>query len=314
MKVIFLSPLDKKTENLSKEDIKGTPALYTYYLRTEFQKLGVESQYCTPGFVKGLDVNLESIVIPPGDHIISVYQRLFTRWCKNNKEPIKHIKKSIRGKITSICDHETQNPIEDILFYSLPTKHELNKNKYIGCSIDPLLLYPQKDPLKIRILVDHPYYGTDNRDQTYNLSKECLKFQNNNKDKKIEIRRFGGPDGVEDVNINNVKPSEYVRMSMATYPKACEEYRKADIYLVTHPESLGLSVIESAACGSLILAPEGFIRPVMLQQSHFITFPKTQIPWDLVMNDLNKRPYKTTKQKTWTETAIKILNDLERKI
>ena len=47
MKIVFFGGIRKtNTKDLSLNDITGTPALYSYFLRKEFDKLGIESTYC----------------------------------------------------------------------------------------------------------------------------------------------------------------------------------------------------------------------------------------------------------------------------
>ncbi len=70
------------------------------------------------------------------------------------------------------------------------------------------------------------------------------------------------------------------------YPKACEEYRKADIFIVTHPESMGLSVLESGAAGALVVAPLNYIKCSLLKPIYHISF-ENYIPWDIIVKMIN---------------------------
>jgi len=312
MKVVFFGGIPKKSvKDLSLSDITGTAALYTYFLRNEFDKRGIETDYCEARPGSSSDEILSKIQIPPGDHILSVAQRGFTVRCKTSKILYENARKAIKGKITSICDHATANPVEDIIFYAVPNK-PLAKNVHIQWACDHSLLTPEQDPTKIRILIDHAYYGNNNpKDITSKLSEECVKFQYYHSEKKVIIRRFSGPTGVEDVNNRNALTGQYDRSTSMPYPKACEEYRKADIFIVTHPESLGLSVLESAAGGAFVVLPHGYIRSGMLSQIRHLDIPGNNISWDIVLNQLNiKRSVSTTKNFNWSNMTDKILKSL----
>ena len=59
-------------------------------------------------------------------------------------------------------------------------------------------------------------------------------------------------------------------------------------FIVTHQESLGLSVLEAAMAGALILAPVGCIKPFLIEPLHHLIFdPSKRIPWSKVLNMLN---------------------------
>ena len=57
------------------------------------------------------------------------------------------------------------------------------------------------------------------------------------------------------------------------------------IFIVTHNESVGLSVLEAAHCGAFILAPENTINPDRLDSVKNMTFHGS-INWDKVIHKL----------------------------
>ena len=313
MKIVFFGGIRKtNTKDLSLNDITGTPALYSYFLRKEFDKLGIESTYCEAKAREATDEDLNIIKIPKADHILSVFQRAFTIRCRKSNNLEKNIRKNISGKMTAICDHILKNPIEDIIFYSVPIKDVPKKNIYLGWACEHSLLTPEKDPNSLRILIDHAYYGGNQPlDLTVSISKQCLDFQKNYRDKKVIIRRFSGSEGCETINNKNWNDGTYDRSTSMPYPKACEEYKKADIFIVTHPESLGLSVLESAASGSHILCPQDYIKTSILKQVRHETFNKiVPLQNSIQKLDINKS-IEQTKNFTWKNIADKILQYLQ---
>jgi len=313
MKIVFFGGIPKRDVNdLLITDINGTAALYSYFLRKEYDKMGIETDYCVARPGAASDEELSKIDVPKGDHIISMAQRGFNVRCKTSKTLYNNVRKNISGKITSICDHATQNPIEDIIFYGVPQPKALPKNVYVGCAIDHNILTPQHDPSSIRILVDHSYYGVNPKDISAKISMECLKFQRSNKVKPVIIRRFSGPTGVETVTPDKFNPGQYDRSTSMPYPNACDEYKKCDIFFVTHPESLGLSVLESAACGAYVVCPSGYIKDTILNQVRHIGFDGLDIPWNNIISELDiQKSRSATLKYTWTALAKKILKNLE---
>ena len=313
MKIIFFGGIRKTdTKDLNLNDITGTPALYSYFLRKEFNKLGIETTYCEAKARNATDDEVNSIHIPKGDHILAVFQRAFSIRCRKTNKLEKNIRRSISGKMTAICDHSLKNPTEDIIFYAVPTKKPPEKNIYLGWACDHSLLTPEKDSTRIRILIDHAYYGKNQPlDLTVSISKQCLDFQKNYKEKQIIIRRFSGPSGCETINDNNWNNEVYDRSTSMPYPKACEEYKKADIFIVTHPESLGLSVLESAAAGAYILCPKDYIKSNILKQIRHDQFNKTISLFDTISKiDINQS-IERTKNFTWQIISEKIIKELK---
>src|ERR1035437_4290959 len=313
MKIIFFGGIRKlNTNELSIEDITGSPALYSYFLRKEFDKLGIETSYCPATSREATDEELNNIQIPKGNHILSVFQRAFSIRCRPTNNLLNNIRSSISGKMTAICDHHVNHPVEDIIFYSIPINKIPDKNIYLGWACDHSLLTPQKEIDTIRILIDHAYYGKSQPlDMTVSISKQCLDFQKEYKDKKVIIRRFSGLNGCETIDENNWNDGNYNRGTSMPYPKACEEYKRADIFIVTHPESMGLSVLESAAAGAYILAPDNYIKPAILKNIRHDTFSNKLVPFNEAIQKLNiNESIKQTKDFTWNNITNKILETL----
>lgn len=314
MKIIFFAGTPKhNVDDLSMNDITGTGALYNYFLRKEFQKMGIETDFCDAGPGASPDARFNSIVVPRGDHILSVAQRGFNVRCRPTNSLLSNVRKAIKGKITSICDHATVNPIEDIIFHALPYPEKLTKNIFVSVPISHEMLLPEKDPSMLRILIDHGYYGKvmASTDFSEKISRECLDFQKNYTKKPVLIRRFSGPTGCETVTEENCNCGPYVRNTSMPYPKACEEYRKCDIFIVTHPESLGLSVFESAASGAYIICPSGHIKSNVLNQVRCTTYKDT-VPFEDAIRHIDiQKSMDRLKNYTWKNLANKIVKGLE---
>jgi len=308
MKIIIFSGIQKPTAQLSLNDIVGTPSLYSYYLRKEFEKLGIETEPCRCQTIFETDLSYQGTYsIPRGDHILSVEQRgWFLR--KNCPTLFAKVKKSISGKVTTICDNNDVIGEEDFLFYAVPALQK-KKSIYVGWAADPVLCYPDKDKNVLRILIDHSYYGHSDRDLSVKIIKDVLQFVKFC-GKEVVIRRFIS-GGVETVTLGAEPKIDIYSRAGLLYVDACEEYRKADIFIVTHAESLGLSVIESAKAGALIVTPKGYIKNSLLETLNTYEFVG-EISWGSVLEQLNPElSMQAAARFSWDKIALKIAETLE---
>jgi hypothetical protein len=308
-KIVIFSGIQKPTDKLLKDDIKGTGQLYSYYLRKEFEKMGIETVPC-PGPSAGYSPeHYKKLIprIPSGDHIISVEQRGFYNR-RHVKFLIPEMRKKISGKITTICDNNTVIGPEDMLYYAVPAKSK-PKSKYVGWAADPSVCRPNKRNDTLRILIDHSYYkDVKYRDRSKELILDTIQFAKKYTDRKIIVRRFVS-GGVENLNLNKPRFEVYDRNGLP-YPKACDEYSRADVFIVTHAESMGLSVLESALAGALVVSPNGYIRKSLISPLHHIEIDN-KIPWNKVLNSLDiKRSVRLANRYTWKNVAKTIAEDL----
>lgn len=308
MKIVIFSGIQKPTSDLPLNYIVGTPALYSYYLRKEFDKLGIETVPCRCPSIVELDKSYrDGYSVPQGDHILSVEQR---GWFLREHCPSlwRKAKESISDKITTICDNNCIIGKEDYLFYAIPAPQK-EKSVYVGWAADHDLLHPEKEKDILRILIDHSYYGFCQRDKSVEIVDDVIQFAKSYKD-KVVIRRFVS-EGIETVSLDKEPKKDVYSRSGLSYLEACEEYRKADIFIVTHPESLGLSVIESAMAGAYVVSPYGHIKKPLLDPLHSYEFTK-KISWDFVLQQLNPE---LSEHKaswfTWDKIAKKIAETLE---
>lgn len=175
----------------------------------------------------------------------------------------------------------------------------LKKVHSLGFAANHEKLFPNKDPTKLHILVDHPAYELfhfNNYDKSKDILKQIFNYKNFNKE--LVVRRFVIGD-IETVDKKNYQVELYNRQGVNIL-KAYDEYNKCDIFIVTHPESMGMSVIECAMSGALILTPKDYINKEFLQDINYIEF-ENKIDWELVKSKLNPELSRTNALKhTWT--------------
>lgn len=318
MNICIYSGIQKDTKDLSLYDIDSTATLYSYFLRKEFDKLGVETVPCHDG---GFNVEkYKKLKIPDCDHILSVEQRGWYNRQKYVDFPLEAlVRKHIKGKICTICDHNILVGYEDLLFYAAPMKLSQKpkpRTVCVGWAADPELCSPEKDPDTLRILIDHSYYGNPDKPDkpTGDISdlviNSCLEFSKRS-GRRVVLRRFIS-NGVETIK-GFYKKDLYNRIGMP-YPEACDEYRKADIFIVTHPESLGISVIESAMSGALIIVPLRYIKFSLTKDLLVYNFdPEQGIDWKTVLSMLNVEEARNKASKyTWSNVVSTMLEHIEK--
>ena len=181
---------------------------------------------------------------------------------------------------------------EDVLFYMVPAgKRNKRHCKYLGWTCDSRLCKPLHLKNKFRVLIDHNYYGRHKNmiasDLTDNVTKQVCQFAKKYKEKRVIIKRFAD-GGIETIEKNNPVPlQKYNQGNGLSYVEACVEYSRTDVFIVTHKECMGLSVLETAMAGALILVPKGYIKEELLQNVHHMVFEDT-INWDEVLEKVDK--------------------------
>ena len=280
-----------QTNNLEKKDINSYSSVYAFYVINYLKKIKhIKLFYSsiTGPSNKEFEWNNENLGkhISCVDHCISFEQRTFFN---RNISYYNIIRSKVKGKITTICDNNYNIGPEDCTFFSVGyiDNRIIHKSLYVGRAAEPSECYIDKEKNKIRILIDHSYYGINKYvpDYSKEIINDVCKYVKKNTE-KFHVRRFIS-GGVETLNINNPKFEIYNRNGLS-FEDASKEYNKAHIFIVTHLESLGLSVIEASMSGALILIPNESIKPWLVEPLNYINFdPNKGIPWDLVIKNIN---------------------------
>lgn len=171
---------------------------------------------------------------------------------------IPTLRPMVRRHIIDMSDSPRYPLKTDRFFSMIPSKTHTSCD-YIGWAADQYILNPKKTN-KIRILVDHSLY-VDGFDASETVMQGLKAFAD---DSNVEIYQIRN-NGFCKIDLKVPYTKEiYDRKMQIPYPDICEEYNKADIFIVTHAESLGLSVIESAMAGAHIVAYKGAIKPPLI--------------------------------------------------
>ena len=242
----------------------------------------------------------------------------------------KHLPEN--GLICSICDDDANILYEDFRFFSTrknPGSNE-GRKKQIFWGSDPELYYPDKDQNKVRILLDVWYYLEREWDITKEIFDSCKEYVLSGEFQKthgkdIELVAWG-EFGAFTVSKENPDGRLVNRPPRIPTEDFVSEFKKADIFVVTHSESLGLSVLDAGMAGCKIIVPVAdrgygrrFIQPDLLSTVPHVKFDfgdgPLEIPWgDFVEIENVNEIRKECLGLTWESVSRTIAATIGKKI
>jgi hypothetical protein len=297
MKILFLAggnDLNVPTERLSPLGITSTATVYNYFLRRELARIpGIETASYRFAKVREparAESFLRNYAPPLADHVICLEQRGFQ---VAHPTIYEFFRARTPGAICAICDHDQLIGPEDYLFHAQPTRHCPPSPKSVQATwaASPEYCYPEKEQGILNILIDHNNYSGDDRaddvvDQVsafatgrFRALKRRYGFE------QIVIRQFKS-GGIEQIDPTSPQYFGSYNRRGLPFPEACREYRRADIFFVTKRESMGLSMIECAMAGALVVLPAGYANRALLDPLNHVTWNEV-IDFDDVMAALD---------------------------
>ena len=185
-------------------------------------------------------------------------------------------------------------------------------NEYIGWAADPKINSPQQSQDDLRILVDHTNYGDNPTDNTEKILEDIKRFVDSgiwrDRWKSVSVRRFDS-GGAVDVDLDNIGPIERYDRRAIPFTEICREHGAAHLFCVTHPESVGLVVLETAMAGALSVVPRGFVPRDRLDTVRSIEYNE-QIPWDQVLKEIDPEASRNMAIKNSWEVVCKHIRDI----
>lgn len=247
----------------------------------------------------------------PPEHIIGM-SRHFSRI---PAECARMLRDVVSGSVTQIHDGPlADQPVDTTFSIRNDPNKFMRQCTYVGWAADPVVLFPMQDPKTLRVLIDHRLYRAG-EDATDHVTQQAIDFKRSGKwrDHGYEdmiIRRFedGGVVTIE----NDVASKPFTREHVP-FIEIVDEYRKAHIFIVTHHESLGLSVLESAMCGALVLSPQSFITADRLATVRAIEISRAgDIWWGDVLDAIDVKASRLQAQENnWAAVVGRIVRYLE---
>lgn len=303
--------------HFSIDEIKNFSGLWQHYLIREFQKAGHEV-ICEQGadvrwpkqdIVAHFEKVARRIRGAGIDHALGL-SRHFTRI---PEVCASIIRREISGCVSQVHDCPVANPSTDVTFSIAAVGRFAEGHHHIGWAADDELLTPKQADKELRILIDHPLYHAG-MDTTDAISRQALSYAASRAWRgfgfeSIKIRRLcdGGV-----MTVAKDSPAPKFSREHIPFKKLLEEYNKAHLFLPTHRESLGLTVLETAMAGALPVCAAGYIRPDLLDTIRAFTYEGVTVPWDDAIRAIDIKASRAAAIKNnWTAVAGRILKYFE---
>jgi len=162
-------------------------------------------------------------------------------------------------------------------------------NEYVGWAADSTLNTPAQQDGILRLLVDHTNYGENPVDRTAEILEQIREFYHSgvwrSQWQSVIVRRF---DSGKIVSVDLTRPSTIDRYDRTGVPyrSVCKEHSQSHVFFVTHPESVGLVVLETAMAGALTVTPDGYIPKDRLATVRHVTY-HDRIDWSAVLTNID---------------------------
>lgn len=320
MKILIIHP---GRPPVSKEEIKCFTDLWSYYLpRALAQYMQVtETVPDSQMSLDGLRSWFDQLPVHQYDAVLAMGLRYFSKLPRDIPDSIR--KRLFPGFLCQLYDgSRLDNDGVDITFTikNDDLKHDIDSganryvrhhayNQYIGWAADSELNSPAQDSAELRILIDHTNYGPNTIDHTARVLHEIKHFIStdlwHDRFSSVRVRRFDSGQ-VIDVDWSNLDVNKYDKSKSMPYPDICREHSSAHVFCVTHPESVGQVVLETAMAGALILSPKGCISADRLACVRAIEWDNN-IDWYNVVHSISPQQSRAMAlTHSWSQVARQI--------
>lgn len=182
-------------------------------------------------------------------------------------------------------------------------------NEYVGWAADSELNMPAQDKTTLCLLIDHTNYGNNPVDHSDNVIAQIRHFYNSGvwKDRwnNVLVRRFDSGQVVT-VDLDDQTPVSRYNRDAIPYREICKEHGQAHVFFVTHPESVGLVVLETAIAGALTVTPVNFIPYDRLCTVRHVEY-QDQIEWNSVLNMIDPEKSRNTAiDNSWKQVSTRM--------
>mgnify|MGYP001061801150 CR=1 FL=1 len=252
---------------------------------------------------------MEEGELPMADHSI-VISGIGMKLVRNNELCRGRLRAATRGKTTLYLDSDFGGwwKFFDCIFTVVKPLRKEPQYAYAGWGSNPKFFYPEQEEkaLFIDSLMYNKYEGRFN--EIYDTYKKTLKIP--------ERTLASGDPLVQIVSNPNIKvymptPTYDKRHHLIFWPQMQEILRKCHFYCCTQLGESGLTRIEAATCGTLLVVPEELYRPrTMGSLEHKIWSTKEELVNILSADTDIKAIRKRALEHSWSKTAGRILDAL----
>lgn len=317
MNFLIITEQADMVSNYQLDKINKLSAIYACFIKKYIERNNIK--------VLCLDFNkIKNLIIPEANNCFITINRGVMSL---NPSIYENLRRKIKNKIITISETSKFVGQEDILFFI----NGKSKSKCVKTTLlaDPEVFFPTKNNNILTIIVEHKYNKSISSiletDKTDLIIKSLLEF------KKVSRKKLFGTFRKKPLQIiYKGKKSFYELNNLEDYEKALELdsdilneniigytdiinfYNKAHIYINTHIKSFGLSILENAMAGTLVVTFEGFIKDQYLSmiKYHVLSKETTSFDWNAIINCINvKESVKMVKKRyTYKNIINKIIN------
>ena len=288
MKVLIISKYGTDVSKNKLDNLNNISSVYGYFFYHNFIRFCKDKNIELEIDIFGFEIDFNKL------HEYDLCFYLYNRGIKilKDHEPQKYniLRKKIKKYIFTIAPTSKIQGDEDFLLHF--GGKQKDRCLKINMVSDEIMLERKQEKDKIRILVDHKYYGNKNsniykKDKTEVIVKSLLQYKEKT-DKNIEIIQINTevPEGYSIINkledIHN-----YNRLKATSFKNIYEIYSKSDIFCVTHEEALGLSCVECNQAGCRVVSPDGYIKYIYGEHLDINYIKDDEYNWDKIINSLN---------------------------
>ncbi len=297
MNLLLIGPC---VDNVS--DVRNFSGAWAYYLARELRARGVGLRYDPQTARTDIVEHYRALDLTGIDHVLALGLAYLDRL---PKECVDGLKARCRGMVAQMHDRPSKESVADLTF-GIRSAPKAECYHCIGWAADPELCQPGQSHDRLTILIDHPDYVRRGTDRTLEITRSALDFAKGRAAGKPVVIRSIRDGGVDD---SKRKVARYHRGHIP-YVEMCREYSRADIFMVTHPESVGLTTLECAMAGALVVTPKTFIADEFLATIRHVSY-EGKIPWGKVMAELNiEQSRQIAMANSWSRVADRIMERL----
>ncbi len=282
--------------------VRNFSGVYSYFLTRALREAGAEVVFADPPPSAAAYLLLELHGI---DHILGMHSRHFDRAPDGC---LVVLRGRFQGAVTQLSDRPLANQLVDCTFTARADRGTPG-NYCVGWAADPDVCRPAQWPGELMILIDHPDYVSARRwDRTAEVKRQVREFMAARSlwaDRFDRVIAFEIADGsIAEWDLVTERP--FSRQHIP-YLEACVAYGRSSLYMVTHRESLGLTVLETSLCGALPVAPRGFIQPDRLSTVRHVEYADV-IDWPAVLDAIDVQASRDTAvANSWAAVAGRML-------
>jgi hypothetical protein len=288
-----------------RESIRNYSGMWAYYLVREFEAAGVDLIFDPPQH-RGADaVEHYARLQVEADHVLALGTRYFE---KVPRECIGVLRRKVAGAVTQLHDGESLAWVD--CTFTVKKEGRGRKHCHVGWAADPALFVPRQRSDELGILVDHPDYVPDRGDRTAELLADVKAFLAGGM-WRAHFKSICALRIADGGTVGATEPLEpYGRKTMPVERMAAA-YGRAHLFLVTHPESVGLAVLEASMAGALPLVPRGFVDGGLLGTVRRLSFDGA-VPWREALRMIDPADSREIAEgNTWKGIAEKMIGWFE---